>query len=973
MSLLFDEREDGITTVFRTHEGSEDDGVELGGSLRVLCESEDAAFIAISSSPSSPSPSLISRVTFDPADGLAIPRPWLSQHRHIFSSGRVFVSPVIPIILTHVYATALSPAAYDAALDNDDLLERLLCTNKRILRQGSIYTTNPLLHGFAESPRFEFRLDMLEPVLQGYADPASTTLILMAPDDSENTDVVDSLTQSSDEESFEIDEDFLANSVVYPSYHPVSPVSALPDGKRVDESTTDRLFKFRPLTNVLSTLHDDHTLYLRIADLGRLGVLSVKAVANDVAVPMQYHTHGSPILLHNLARENHSSAVSLQPSSFGSREPPIPIAHSVTIARVASPLSINKMYQKSFLDALKSHFSLRKRLVKQGDLVAVSIDTDLVMKREEEWQDSDRYPATPPRTNQVVFFMITNIEYNVPPTDSKNPAVDTYFGSTAGELGCWFDPESTRMVQAGVDHSFVPDVGTYLSSSPSLSVSECGNSVQKLLSISSVVLERRAVDHSLQLSVLLKGARGIGKFTAALLVSRHLGLHILEVNCYDIIGENDIKTEAQLRARFENAIACSPSMLVLRHLEAFAQSTQTSENGKEPVIVNALRDCVQAAHHTWKMSGYPVIICGTTSMIESVPIGLLSCFKHEVSFEAPDEQRRHILLEYLLQDLLVSPDVSVHHLAQQTAAFLPGDLRDLITRAEAAAVKRVIDFRDVGESSAFSAGVSLTNADFDQALARARASYSESIGAPKIPSVSWDDVGGLPKVKADILDTIQLPLDHPELFADGLKKRSGILLYGPPGTGKTLVAKAVATSFSLNFFSIKGPELLNMYIGESEANVRRVFQRARDAKPCVIFFDELDSIAPKRGNQGDSGGVMDRIVSQLLAELDGSGSTADVFVIGATNRPDLLDTALLRPGRQVYIILYEDLELMCQADSIVCSLTRKFRLYPGLDLRQVAEQCSFNYTGADFYALCSDALLNAMSRKAEELEDKLGE
>lgn len=198
------------------------------------------------------------------------------------------------------------------------------------------------------------------------------------------------------------------------------------------------------------------------------------------------------------------------------------------------------------------------------------------------------------------------------------------------------------------------------------------------------------------------------------------------------------------------------------------------------------------------------------------------------------------------------------------------------------------------------AGIALTGADFDVALSKARANYSESIGAPKIPNVTWDDVGGLASVKSDILDTIQLPLEHPELFSDGLKKRSGILLYGPPGTGKTLLAKAVATSCSLNFFSVKGPELLNMYIGESEANVRRVFQRARDAKPCVIFFDELDSVAPKRGNQGDSGGVMDRIVSQLLAELDGMAGSkegTDVFVIGATNRPDLLDPALLRPGR----------------------------------------------------------------------------
>ena len=219
----------------------------------------------------------------------------------------------------------------------------------------------------------------------------------------------------------------------------------------------------------------------------------------------------------------------------------------------------------------------------------------------------------------------------------------------------------------------------------------------------------------------------------------------------------------------------------------------------------------------------------------------------------------------------------------------------------------------------------MTATDFDVALTKVRASYSESIGAPKIPSVSWDDVGGLANVKSDILDTIQLPLEHPELFAEGLKKRSGmllttfsalnflqnflpgILLYGPPGTGKTLLAKAVATSCSLNFFSVKGPELLNMYIGESEANVRKVFQRARDAKPCVIFFDELDSVAPKRGNLGDSGGVMDRIVSQLLAELDGMSSGkggTDVFVIGATNRPDLLDPALLRPGRRVLAFVY---------------------------------------------------------------------
>ena len=170
-----------------------------------------------------------------------------------------------------------------------------------------------------------------------------------------------------------------------------------------------------------------------------------------------------------------------------------------------------------------------------------------------------------------------------------------------------------------------------------------------------------------------------------------------------------------------------------------------------------------------------------------------------------------------------------------------------------------------------------------------------------------------------------------------------------------------------------------MYIGESEANVRRVFQRARDARPCVIFFDELDSVAPKRGAHGDSGGVMDRIVSQLLAELDGISSSSssssggeDVFVIGATNRPDLLDPALLRPGRFDRLLYLGVSETNEEQVRILQALTRKFRLDTALDLMDVAQACPFNFTGADFYALCADALLKAMSRKAQEIDARIG-
>jgi peroxin-6 len=321
----------------------------------------------------------------------------------------------------------------------------------------------------------------------------------------------------------------------------------------------------------------------------------------------------------------------------------------------------------------------------------------------------------------------------------------------------------------------------------------------------------------------------------------------------------------------------------------------------------------------------------------------------------------------------LASDASVASFATQTAALVAIDIVDFLTQAQVISVRESLDENACRTRSLSTIAIRANHVDLS--LLKARTTFAQNIGAPKIPAVRWEDIGGLSRVKNEILDTIQLPLEHPELFIEGLKKRSGILLYGPPGTGKTLLAKAVATSCSLNFFSVKGPELLNMYIGESEANVRRIFQRARDAKPCVIFFDELDSVAPKRGNQGDSGGVMDRIVSQLLAELDGmsAGNGGDVFVIGATNRPDLLDPALLRPGRfdrMLYLGVSETHE--AQLD-ILRALTRKFKLDRDLNLAAIAKVCPFHYTGADFYALCSDAMLNALNRKVTELDSKIAQ
>ena len=367
---------------------------------------------------------------------------------------------------------------------------------------------------------------------------------------------------------------------------------------------------------------------------------------------------------------------------------------------------------------------------------------------------------------------------------------------------------------------------------------------------------------------------------------------------------------------------------------------------------------------------------------------------HVIHVDSPSEAERATLIEQVLKRVVHDVDnVTPASIARQTAGCTPRDLQVLLRQAGRVARQRVN--AAAATSAATDGGVPaavvmpaahagggavtaavavvakkkmITMDDVDAAIGLIHKRQATLMGAPKIPQVSWEDVGGLAGAKDEILDTIQLPLQHPELVAKGLQ-RSGVLLYGPPGTGKTLLAKAVATECALNFFSVKGPELINPYVGQSEANIRAVFEKARSARPCVVFFDELDSLAPNRGRTGDSGGVMDRIVSQLLAELDGLHSGNDVFIIGATNRPDLIDPGLLRPGRLDRMIYLSAPDKEDQR-RIFLALTRKYDLHPDFDVDVVLAQCSTTFTGADLYALCSDAMLNAVRRSIDEIEAK---
>ncbi|KAJ3065735.1 peroxisomal assembly protein [Podochytrium sp. JEL0797] len=415
-----------------------------------------------------------------------------------------------------------------------------------------------------------------------------------------------------------------------------------------------------------------------------------------------------------------------------------------------------------------------------------------------------------------------------------------------------------------------------------------------------------------------------------------------------------------------------PCVFVMRNVDALVGA---GGDQKEEKAAGGLMSAVLGG--VW-VGGVAVV--GTTGEAEKVGKEVRSGFGYEVELPTASDELRHKIVSELTSKVSLSNDIDQKKLAIQTSGLCPADLVALVARALSISVDGVAGLTKLNESAVSErtlaqAGLVISSADFEKALACTKKTQADTIGAPSIPNVTWDDIGGLSHVRENINDTIQLPLERPELFASGMKKRSGILLFGPPGTGKTLIAKAVATTFSLNFLSVKGPELLNMYIGESEANVRRIFQQARNAKPCVIFFDELDSVAPKRGEKGDSsGGVMDRIVSQLLAELDSVGSTGgDVFVIGATNRPDLLDSALLRPGRFDKMLYLGVSQEKADKVSVMQALTRKFVLGRGCELERVAERVPGHLTGADLYALCSDAMLKAIERTIGVVDLKYAE
>ena len=297
-----------------------------------------------------------------------------------------------------------------------------------------------------------------------------------------------------------------------------------------------------------------------------------------------------------------------------------------------------------------------------------------------------------------------------------------------------------------------------------------------------------------------------------------------------------------------------------------------------------------------------VVVIGATNRPNQLDPALRRAgrFDREIDIGVPDQEGRFEILRIHTKNMKLAPDVDLESIAKNTHGFVGADLFSLCTEAGFQCVREKMDLFDL-EADTIDAEIlnamAVTNAHFKHAQGKSSPSSLRETHVDR-PTTTWDDIGGLEEVKRELREMILYPIDHPDKFEMfGMKPSKGVLFYGPPGCGKTLMAKAVACECESNFISVKGPELMTMWFGESESNVREVFDKGRGAAPCVIFFDELDSIGQARGSHTGDSGVSDRVLNQLLTEMDGAGVKKDLFFIGATNRPDILDEALVRPGR----------------------------------------------------------------------------
>jgi transitional endoplasmic reticulum ATPase len=548
---------------------------------------------------------------------------------------------------------------------------------------------------------------------------------------------------------------------------------------------------------------------------------------------------------------------------------------------------------------------------------------------------------------------ITQIKFTVVSTNPGKPCIVTENSEVV------LNPKSVDMVEDSIPEIAYEDIG---------GLSEEIKKIREMVEIPlkhPEIFERLGIDPPK--GVLLHGPPGTGKTLLAKAVANESEANFVLLNGPEIMSKFYGESEKKIRDIFDEAEKNAPSIIFIDEIDAIAPKREEVTGEVERRVVSQILTMMDGLKSRGK-----VIVIGATNRVNALDSALRrpGRFDREISINVPDKEGRFNILKIHTRGMPLK-GVKLDELASVTHGFVGADLEALSKEAAMNVLRKLLPKMKLDADEAVSTELLdkliVKHEDFIESLKIVRPSAMREV-LVETPNILWEDVGGLDSIKQDLKEAVEWPMKYPDSFKRmGIRPSRGILLYGPPGTGKTLLAKAVAKESEANFIQVKGPSLLSMWVGKSEEGVRKIFERARQVAPCIIFFDEIDSLAGKRGAESGTK-VTERVLNQILSEMDGLEDLNDILIVGATNRPDMLDPAVLRPGRFDKILLVNSPEEKGRLE-ILKVHTKDMPLAKDVSLKDFVKK-TVGYTGADLEALVREAAMLALREDIESNEVK---